>query len=156
MRLLVAFVLRLVIYFINNKMLSATGRGGGEQAACWAGYGLLCARQAGRDVLHGAAWGMQHVRWAYCAKNKINCVHTHNRAMNQNHTSWLYIDIRLSRLTNPIEVPLAVATTCGLHAMQIQNGSKPVLSGHAPFRRSPATHNWKIAATINRTMQIEG
>lgn len=65
MRLLVAFVLRLVIYFINNKMLSATGRGGGgaagggEQAACWAGYGLLCARQAGRDVLHGAAWGMQ-------------------------------------------------------------------------------------------------
>lgn len=121
--------------------------------------------QAGRQ--RRAAWcSMGHaarggpvagpVRWAYCAKNKINCVHTHNRAMNQNHTSWLYIDIRLSRLTNPIEVPLAVATTCGLHAMQIQNGSKPVLSGHAPFRRSPATHNWKIAATINRTMQIEG
>lgn len=56
MRLLVAFVLRLVIYFINNKMLSATGwggggaAGGGEQAACWAGYGLLCARQAGRQA----------------------------------------------------------------------------------------------------------
>lgn len=131
-----AFVLRLVIYFINNKMLSATRRGGeesgerrGEQqsAACCAGCGLLCARRRHRHSR--ATWCcMQRrqvagpVRWAYCAKKKINCVRTHNRAMNQNHTSWLYIDIRLANEcpSPPVRLSLYVPqvdATCGLCAL---------------------------------------
>lgn len=148
-----AFVLRLVIYFINNKMLSATRRGGEEigeesgsrlHAAQAVGY---CVPEGGTDM---ATWcSMQRrqvagpVRWAYCAKKKINCVRTHNRAMNQNHTSWLYIDIRLANECQP-PPPALFLSGCHLWpmcAMQMQNGSKPVV-GHAPIRRSPATHNW--------------
>jgi len=60
-----------------------------------------CTRAMGYCVLQGASGKRQvawPVRWAYCVKNKINCVRTYNRAMNQNHTSWLYIDIRLAKI----------------------------------------------------------
>lgn len=59
-----AFVLRLVIYFINNKMLSATrqGRGGGrEERSSWLhagqamGYCVPAEGDTGTDVLRGAA-----------------------------------------------------------------------------------------------------
>lgn len=146
-----AFVLRLVIYFINNKMLSATRRGegeGGELAACCAGCGLLCARRRHRH--RRATWCSMRrqqvagpVRWAYCAKKKINCVRTHNRAMNQNHTSWLYIDIRLANECPPPRPSLLLRWKPPVAYVRYANanGSKPVV-GHAPIRRSPATHNW--------------
>lgn len=114
-------------------------------ATCCAGYGLLCARHRHRldtYTMGHAACRMEQqvagpVRWAYCAKKKINCVLTHNRAMNQNHTSWLYIDIRLSLRSLPSVLPLLLSwATCGLCAMQMQmraNGSKPVLWGMPRF-----------------------
>lgn len=161
-----AFVLRLVIYFINNKMLSATRRGegeGGELAAFCAGCGLLCARRRHRH--RRATWCSMRrqqvagpVRWAYCAKKKINCVRTHNRAMNQNHTSWLYIDIRLANeCPPPAPVSLTqVEATCGLRALckckweQTSCGACPDSEVACHPQLEP-----QIAATINRTMQIE-
>lgn len=60
-----AFVLRLVIYFINNKMLSATrrGAGGGEERSSWLhaaqamGYCVPAEGGTGTKVLRGAACG---------------------------------------------------------------------------------------------------
>lgn len=166
-----AFVLRLVIYFINNKMLSATRRGGeesgerrGEQqsAACCAGCGLLCARRRHRQSR--ATWcSMQRqqvagpVRWAYCAKKKINCVRTHNRAMNQNHTSWLYIDIRLANECPPPLCtflrwmpPVAYVRYANAKREQTSCGACPDSEVACHPQLEP-----QIAATINRTMQIE-
>jgi len=58
-------------------------------------WATVCCKERAASGKWQVAWP---VRWAYCVKNKINCVRTYNPAMNQNHTSWLYIDIRLAKI----------------------------------------------------------
>lgn len=199
------FVMRHVIYFINNKMLSATRRGGSRRqqkqneeqlakptgqlgngngiAACCATRMEATATVCVRVMPPAPRWVGLSAGGGYCVKKKINCVRTYNRAMNQNHTSSLYIDIRLTKqhlqqqLTSaksPCPPPArslpfpqlsssvyCLCATCGRLTMQIPK-SEPVLFQFCStvaacrIRWPTATHNWpQIATTINRTMQIE-
>lgn len=121
-----------------------------------------CVPEGSTAVLRGCSMQRRQqvagpVRWAYCAKKKINCVRTHNRAMNQNHTSWLYIDIRLANECPPPLCtflrwmpPVAYVRYANVKREQTSCGACPDSEVACHPQLEP-----QIAATINRTMQIE-